>query len=119
MTIRKWVVNGFWKNISVRISIRVIVAEVCIKLAIYRSLNLKQIMQNGSEDQVELTMNNIVVLSVKITSRSTCINSNYVILSVEIIYITHTQTSRIKNSGFVQRSDQLSPDQLSFCYLEN
>ncbi len=83
-------------------------AEVCIKLAIYRSLNLKQIMQNGSEDQVELTMNNIVVLSVKITSRSTCINSNYVILSVEIIYITHTQTSRIKNSGFVQRLDQLS-----------
>ena len=72
-----------------------------------------------SEDQVELKMNNIVVLSVKITSRSTCINSNYVILSVEIIYITHTQTSRIKNSGFVQRSDQLSPDQLSFCYLEN
>jgi hypothetical protein len=42
-----------------------------------------------SEDQVELKMNNIVVLSVKITSRSTCINSNYVILSVEIIYITH------------------------------
>ena len=47
-------------------------------------------MQNGSEDQVELKMNNIVVLSVKITSRSTCINSNYVILSIEIIYITHT-----------------------------